>query len=73
MQAVREDALGGVNSYIQDAKKDRALYEARFSMITFNSESVDTIRKDEIMETVKPIGPLLVGRQLCVQPSQLQT
>jgi Mg-chelatase subunit ChlD len=56
MQAIREDALGGVNSYIQTAKQDRALYESRFSLITFNSESVDTIRKEEIMETVKPIG-----------------
>jgi Mg-chelatase subunit ChlD len=56
MQAVHDDALGGVNSYITSAKQDRALYESRFSMIMFSSESVDTIRKDEIMETVKPIG-----------------
>jgi hypothetical protein len=56
MQSVREDALGGVNSYIQAAKENRDLYEARFSMITFCSESVDTIRKNAIMETVKPVG-----------------
>ena len=56
MQAIHDDALGGVNSYITSAKQDRALYESRFSMITFSSESVDTIRKNEIMETVKPIG-----------------
>jgi hypothetical protein len=56
MQAVHADALGGVNSYIQGAKQDRALYEAKFSFIIFNSESVDTIRKNEVMETVKPIG-----------------
>jgi len=56
MQAVREDALGGVNSYIQAAKQNKDLYEARFSMITFSSDSVDTIRENEIMETVKPIG-----------------
>src|SRR5262249_10488539 len=56
MQAIHDDALGGVNSYITSAKQDRALYESRFSMIMFNSESVDTIRKNEIMETVKPIG-----------------
>ena len=56
MQAVYDDALGGVNSYITSAKQDRSLYESRFSMITFSSESVDTIRKDAIMETVKPIG-----------------
>jgi uncharacterized protein YegL len=56
MQAVHGDALGGVNSYIAAAKQDRALYESRFSMITFSSESVDAIRKNEIMETVKPIG-----------------
>src|SRR5215470_13464968 len=55
MQAVYDDALGGVNSYITSAKQDRSLYESRFSMITFNSESVDTIRKNEIMEMVKPI------------------
>src|SRR5262245_47465051 len=56
MQAIREDALGGVNSYIVSAKQDRALYESKFSLITFNSESVETIRKNEIMEQVKPIG-----------------
>ena len=56
MQAIHDDALGGVNSYITSAKQDRVLYESRFSMITFSSESVDTIRKNEIMETVKPIG-----------------
>jgi hypothetical protein len=56
MQAIHDDALGGVNSYITSAKQDRTLYESRFSLITFSSESVDTIRKNEIMETVKPIG-----------------
>jgi Mg-chelatase subunit ChlD len=56
MQTIHDDALGGVNSYITTAKRDRALYESRFSLITFNSESVDTIRKNEIMEQVKPIG-----------------
>jgi len=56
MQAIHDDALGGVNSYIASAKQDRALYESRFSLITFNSESVDAIRKNEIMEEVKPIG-----------------
>jgi uncharacterized protein YegL len=56
MQAIHDDALGGVNSYITSAKQDRALYESRFSMIVFSSEGVETIRKNEIMETVKPIG-----------------
>jgi Mg-chelatase subunit ChlD len=56
MQAVHADALGSVNTYIMTAKRDRALYEARFSMIAFSSESVDTIRQNEIMEEVKPIG-----------------
>jgi hypothetical protein len=56
MQAVHADALGSVNSYIEAAKRDKALYESRFSLITFSSESVDTIRQGQIMETVKPIG-----------------
>jgi uncharacterized protein YegL len=56
MQAIHDDALGGVNSYISSAKQDRALYESRFSLIIFSSEGVETIRKNEIMETVKPIG-----------------
>ena len=47
MQAIHDDALGGVNSYITSAKQDRALYESRFSLITFSSESVETIRKNE--------------------------
>jgi len=62
MQSVREDALGSVNSYIQTAKQDRDLYESRFSMITFSSEGIDIIRKNEIMETVKPIG---TGEYVC--------
>jgi Mg-chelatase subunit ChlD len=57
MQSVYEDALGAVNGYITRAKQDRNLYEARFSLITFNSHGVDTIRKNEVMETVKPIEP----------------
>lgn len=56
MQAIHDDALGGVNSYIAAAKRNKALFESKFSLITFNSESVDTIRKNEIMETVKPVG-----------------
>jgi Mg-chelatase subunit ChlD len=56
MQAIQDDALGGVNGYIMAAKQDRALYESRFSLITFSSESVDTIRKNETMEEVKPIA-----------------
>ena len=44
MQAVHDDALGGVNGYITAAKQDRALYKSRFSLITFNSKSVDTKR-----------------------------
>jgi len=56
MQSVYEDALGAVNGYITRAKQDRNLYEARFSLITFNSQGVDTIRANEIMETVKPLS-----------------
>jgi Mg-chelatase subunit ChlD len=56
MQAIHDDALGGVNTYITSAKQDRALYESRFSMITFSSESLETIRMNEIMETVRPIA-----------------
>src|SRR5262245_10163249 len=56
MQAIRAAALGGVNGYIMAAKQDRALYESKFSLITFSSESVDTIRENEIMEQVKPIS-----------------
>jgi hypothetical protein len=33
---------------LQDAKQNKDLYEARFSMIMFSSESVDTIRKNEL-------------------------
>src|SRR5262252_9170795 len=55
MQSVYEDALGAVNGYITRAKQDRNLYEARFSLITFNSQGVDTIRANEVMETVKPL------------------
>jgi Mg-chelatase subunit ChlD len=55
MQSVFEDALGAVNGYVQRAKQDRDLYEARFSLVVFNSHAVETLRRDEIMETVKPL------------------
>src|SRR5262245_21863709 len=56
MQSVYDDALGAVNGYITRAKQDRNLYEARFSLITFNSQGVDAIRANEVMETVKPLA-----------------
>ena len=56
MQAVHADALGSVNSYVQAAKQGRALYEAKFSLITFNSEGIHTIRQNEMMETVRPMN-----------------
>lgn len=56
MQAVYEDALGAVNGYVARAKQNRDLYEARFSLVTFNSHGVETVRKDEIMETVRPLA-----------------
>jgi Mg-chelatase subunit ChlD len=56
MQSVYEDALGAVNGYLTRAKQDRDLYEARFSLVTFNSHGVETLRKDQILETVKPLA-----------------
>ena len=56
MQSVYEDAIGAVNGYLTRAKQDRELYEARFSLITFNSHAVENLRKSEIMETVKPLA-----------------
>jgi Mg-chelatase subunit ChlD len=56
MQSVHGDALGSVNAYIDAAKRDKALYESRFSLITFNSASLDVIRKNEVMEAVKPLA-----------------
>ena len=55
MQKVHGDALGAVNSYIEAAKKDAALKSSCFSLITFSSESVDTIRRDLPIEEVKPV------------------
>ena len=56
MQSVYEDAIGAVNGYLTRAKQNRELYEARFSLITFNSHAVENLRKSEIMETVKPLA-----------------
>ena len=59
MQARRTDALGGVNSYIAVAKKDKALKASRLSLVTFASapgvESVQTLRKHESIVDVEPI------------------
>ena len=44
------------NGYLTRAKQDRELYEARFSLVTFNSHAVETLRKDQILETVKPLA-----------------
>jgi Mg-chelatase subunit ChlD len=56
MQALWDDALGSVNSYITTAKWDGAVYHSRFSLITFSSASMDMIRKDLVMKTVKPLS-----------------
>jgi Mg-chelatase subunit ChlD len=56
MYAVLGDALALVNSYIAKAKRDRALYESRFTLLTFNSRGVDEVRKDQLMKTVRPLG-----------------
>jgi Mg-chelatase subunit ChlD len=56
MQSVYEDAIGSVNGYLTRAKQDRDLYEARFSLVVFNTHGVETVRKDQILETVKPLA-----------------
>jgi hypothetical protein len=57
MHAVHADALGSANGYVETAKRYyRALYEARFLLITFSSESVDTIRKEEMVR--RHAGPM---------------
>ncbi len=59
MQARRTDALGGVNSYIAAAKKDKALKASRLSLVTFAAapgiESVQTLRKNEGIADAEPI------------------
>jgi hypothetical protein len=57
MESTRDDALGSVNGYIAAAKRDRALYEARFTLVTFNSNGIETIRRDQVMETVALVRP----------------
>jgi Mg-chelatase subunit ChlD len=56
MQSVYEDAIGAVNGYLTRAKQDRDLYEAHFSLVVFNSHAVETLRKDQVLETVKPLA-----------------
>jgi Mg-chelatase subunit ChlD len=55
MQAAHADALGSVNTYIETAKKDEALQNSWLSLVTFNSHSVQVIRKDLHMSEVKPV------------------
>lgn len=56
MQAVRSDALGSVNDYIEAAQKDAALKLSRFSLVTFNSTSIDPVRSNEAMAKVKAVA-----------------
>jgi Mg-chelatase subunit ChlD len=56
MQSVYEDAIGSVNGYLTRAKQDRDLYEARFSLVVFNTHAVEIVRKDQVLETVKPLA-----------------
>jgi hypothetical protein len=47
MLARRDDALGSVNTYIAEAqKKGSPLAGSRFSLLTFNSNSIETPRVD---------------------------
>jgi hypothetical protein len=55
MQSVKSDALGAVNGYIERAKKDEALKNSRFSLVTFNSDAVLAIRENLAMEAVKQV------------------
>ena len=43
MEDCRADAIGAVNSYLRQVRDDREL-DARVSLITFNSDSINTIR-----------------------------
>ncbi len=43
MEDCRADAIGAVNSYLRQVRDDREL-DARISLITFDSDSIDTIR-----------------------------
>jgi Mg-chelatase subunit ChlD len=43
MEDCRADAIGAVNSYLRQVRDDRAM-DARITLITFDSESIDTIR-----------------------------
>jgi hypothetical protein len=52
----RDDALGGVNTYIEQAqKKGSPLANSRFSLLTFNSNGIETPRKSLAIEAVKPV------------------
>jgi uncharacterized protein YegL len=56
MLARRDDALGGVNTYIEDAKKKgSSLADSRFSLLTFNSNGIETPRKNLPISKIKPI------------------
>jgi Mg-chelatase subunit ChlD len=57
MEITRGDAIGSVNGYIAAARRDRALYEARFTLVVFNSQGIETIRRDQVMETVALLKP----------------
>jgi uncharacterized protein YegL len=56
MEDCRTDAIGAVNSYLRQVKDDKDM-EASISLITFDSQSIDTIRDHVPAGTCAELAP----------------
>ncbi|MGD9671490.1 MAG: hypothetical protein AB7U75_20975 [Hyphomicrobiaceae bacterium] len=55
MASCREHALAAVNGYLREVVDDPALTSGRVTLLTFDSESVDTVRDDVALAACPPL------------------
>jgi hypothetical protein len=55
MESCRKATINAVNSYLLEARADKALKDAEFELTIFDSESIDTIRSGKTSD-IKDIG-----------------
>jgi Mg-chelatase subunit ChlD len=55
MASCRENALAGVNGYLREVADDPALIGGRITLLTFDNESIDTVRDDVALAVCPPL------------------
>lgn len=57
MASYREQTIAAVNAYLASLRADKLARDTAFSLTIFDSESIDSIRRNEPGTTVRDLGP----------------